>query len=442
MFFTVAICTWKRSGLLQRTLGRLADVDTAGLDWELLIVDNADDQATLGVVDAAAHRLPIRCLVEPRAGLSHARNAAAHAARGAWIAWTDDDVLVDRGWLRGHPPMVKPLLVANYDFVLGGGEVGLVLLVRDLLSRGCAPVVAVPGARRLVGMGDERPIPPSIPAGAAALGRLARDCDLVHVFSNRSALMAILARTGRPLVAHALVAAPDPYDGIVASFADAVVCNSRATARRFARDRARVIYNGVPAPAATSARLDLRPGHRTIGVIGNLCPRKGQLDVMPALERVLAARDDIDVVFAGHAVGPVAMALRDRAAASGGRVRVLGFVPDIATQLHALSLVLVPSRSEGFGRVAVEALRAGVPVLATRVEGLLEALQDHADPWLPDDRDLWPARILRELETPRHSADALRAAARRFDPARYIDDVLALYQEVLGAGGASRAPVT
>lgn len=338
--------------------------------------------------------------------------------------------------------MVKPLLVANYDFVLGGGEVGLVLLVRDLLSRGCAPVVAVPGARRLVGMGDERPIPPSIPAGAAALGRLARDCDLVHVFSNRSALMAILARTGRPLVAHALVAAPDPYDGIVASFADAVVCNSRATARRFARDRARVIYNGVPAPAATSARLDLRPGHRTIGLIGNLCPRKGQLDVMPALERVLAARDDIDVVFAGHAVGPVAMALRDRAAASGGRVRVLGFVPDIATQLHALSLVLVPSRSEGFGRVAVEALRAGVPVLATRVEGLLEALQDHADPWLPDDRDLWPARILRELETPRHSADALRAAARRFDPARYIDDVLALYQEVLGAGGASRAPVT
>jgi glycosyltransferase involved in cell wall biosynthesis len=151
------------------------------------------------------------------------------------------------------------------------------------------------------------------------------------------------------------------------------------------------------------------------------------------LDQVLSARSDVDVAFVGHATGPIALALTGRAAQSGGRLRVLGFVPEIADHLAEFALVLVPSRSEGFGRVAVEALRAGVPVLATRVEGLVEALQELSDPWLPDARDQWPARILRELDAPTHTPDQLRAAALRFDPERFTDDVLDCYREVLAA---------
>ncbi len=304
---------------------------------------------------------------------------------------------------------MRPLLIANYDFVLGGGEVGLRLLVSDLLERGHAPVIAVPGSLPLLGAGDERAIPRSLPDGAAALAGLARDCHLVHAFSIRSALMAVLGRTGKPLVFHALISTPDPYDAIVASFADAVLCNSEATARRFAPGRARVVYNGVPHPRPTEGRLDLRPGRRTIGLVGNLCPRKGQLDALPALEQVLEARDDVDVAFVGRVAGPVAMTLSDRAAASGGRIRMLGWVPDIADHFHEFALVVVPSRSEGFGRVAVESLRAGVPVLATRIEGLTEALRDVSDPWLPHTRQHWAGRLPRELQQPSHSTDATRA---------------------------------
>ncbi len=330
---------------------------------------------------------------------------------------------------------MRPLLIANYDFVLGGGEVGLRLLVSDLLERGHAPVIAVPGSLPLLGAGDERAIPRSLPDGAAALAGLARDCHLVHAFSIRSALMAVLGRTGKPLVFHALISTPDPYDAIVASFADAVLCNSEATARRFAPGRARVVYNGVPHPRPTEGRLDLRPGRRTIGLVGNLCPRKGQLDALPALEQVLEARDDVDVAFVGRVAGPVAMTLSDRAAASGGRIRMLGWVPDVADHFHEFALVVVPSRAEGFGRVAVESLRAGVPVLATRIEGLTEALRDVSDPWLPDTRQHWAERILRELEQPSHSPDALRAAAHRFDPERYADEVLDCYRDVLSRPG-------
>jgi glycosyltransferase involved in cell wall biosynthesis len=175
----------------------------------------------------------------------------------------------------------------------------------------------------------------------------------------------------------------------------------------------------------------LRPDRRTIAIVGNLCPRKGQLDILPALEEVLTARGDVDVAFVGRDEGPVAVEIRRRAAAWDGRLRLLGFVPDIGSHFSEFALVLVPSRSEGFGRVAVESLRAGVPVLATRVEGLVEALSDLRDPWLPASRDHWADRILRELETPTHTAAELTAAAMPFDQHRYTDQILGCYQRLL-----------
>jgi glycosyltransferase involved in cell wall biosynthesis len=325
---------------------------------------------------------------------------------------------------------MKPLLIANFDRVVGGGEVGLRQLAEDLVGRSHQPVIAVPGAVPLFGVGDERSIPYPLPAGALAVRELARECDLVHVFSVRSALMAVLAHASRPLILHALVPDRDPYDPVIATIADAILCNSRATASRFGAAVTRVVYNGVRRPRPSSARLAVRAGRRTVGIVGSVSPRKGQLDVLPALDRVLMERDDVDVAFAGRIAGPVGLALEERADASNGRIRLLGFVPDIADHLGEFALVLVPSRSEGFSRVAVESLRAGVPVLATRVEGLIEALQDLRDPWLPSERDRWADRILRELDAPTHSRVELLDAANRFDPARFTDEILEIYRQV------------
>lgn len=326
---------------------------------------------------------------------------------------------------------LRPLLVANYDVVLGGGEVGLGMLVDGLLERGHRPTLAVPGARTLFGRCPEQPIPESLPDMALALRTLAADHDLVHVHSVRAGLGAALARTGTPLVLHVLTPEPGDYDHVVAPFADAILCNSHATADRFADGAAQVVHNGVRAPRPTQARLGTNPRHRTVGVIGNICPRKGQLDVLPALEQVLTCRDDVDLVFVGHASGAIAAELGDRARASSGRIRLLGFVPGIADLLGELDLVLVPSRAEGFGRVAVESLRAGVPVLARRTGGLVEALAGLDDPWLPEDQTDWPDRILDELDHPAHTADQLRAAGRRFDPDHHLDRVLAIYAELI-----------
>ncbi|MEM9756285.1 MAG: hypothetical protein AAF914_09835, partial [Pseudomonadota bacterium] len=78
-------------------------------------------------------------------------------------------------------------------------------------------------------------------------------------------------------------------------------------------------------------------------------------------------------------------------------------------------------------------LLAGTPVLATRVDGLPEALAGHADPFLPDDRSQWADRIQRELRAPTHTAEDLRQAGARFAPDRFLDGVIEVYRDVLAA---------
>jgi glycosyltransferase involved in cell wall biosynthesis len=97
---TTAICTWNRSKSLSATLLSLQQLTIPpGIDWEVLIVNNNCADDTDEVVERFADRLPIRLLHEKRQGLSNARNCAVEAAKGDYILWTDDDVIVDPNWL-------------------------------------------------------------------------------------------------------------------------------------------------------------------------------------------------------------------------------------------------------------------------------------------------------------------------------------------------------
>ena len=324
-----------------------------------------------------------------------------------------------------------PLLLANFDYIVGGGEIGLLMLAEGLRQRGHRPLVVVPGSGGLGKQFERHAISTKPKQAARELAEIAGDCDVIHTFSERGMQIAVAAGTGKPLLFHVLVPNPHPLDDILAKDASVVICNSRATARRFGERRNLVVvYNGVPVPRPVEGNLLPRHGRKTIAIVGGTVPRKGQLDALPAIQKVQAARVDVDLVLVGRIGGAVGRRLMDAATASDGRIRLLGFIPDIADRLAEFSLVLVPSRSEGFGRVAVEALRAGVPVLATRVEGLVEALSGLEDPWLPERMEHWGARILRELERPTYSPNELRAAAARFDPENYLRSILRLYREL------------
>jgi glycosyltransferase involved in cell wall biosynthesis len=102
-FVTVAICTWNRAPLLRRArASRGALAVPEGVRFELLVVDNGSGDETPAVLREHAGALPLRALSEPEPGLSHARNRAAAEARGELIAWIDDDVQVEPGWLAAY----------------------------------------------------------------------------------------------------------------------------------------------------------------------------------------------------------------------------------------------------------------------------------------------------------------------------------------------------
>ena len=95
---TVVICTRERPGALARCLDSL--LGQRYPSFRVLVVDNAPATgATAEVVAGAARRGPVDYLVEPKAGLSFARNAAVAAAPGEILAWIDDDEYADPNWL-------------------------------------------------------------------------------------------------------------------------------------------------------------------------------------------------------------------------------------------------------------------------------------------------------------------------------------------------------
>ncbi len=100
---TVAICTKDRPDNVKRCLSSLLDLQQPAPDqpvkFEILVVDNApSDERTRHLVDSMP---TIGYTREPKPGLDFARNHALHAATGELLAFLDDDVVVDRCWLKG-----------------------------------------------------------------------------------------------------------------------------------------------------------------------------------------------------------------------------------------------------------------------------------------------------------------------------------------------------
>ena len=124
MQVTVIICTRNRADQLRRTLETAAAMESPkDASWELLVVDNGSTDHTPEVVESFAEQLPIRRVSEPKAGLSNARNRGVAEARGDYICWTDDDVLIDSHWLAAY----AEAFVRHPEAAYFGGPIELLL---------------------------------------------------------------------------------------------------------------------------------------------------------------------------------------------------------------------------------------------------------------------------------------------------------------------------
>ncbi len=194
-------------------------------------------------------------------------------------------------------------------------------------------------------------------------------------------------------------------------------------------------------------------GVRLLLFVGRLQPHKGPGVAVRALAEALARDPDGtgDVMLAivggpsGTGHGAEVARLMDLAGALGVEERVMLFPPQPQVRLAgfyaAAEAVLVPSRSESFGLVALEAQACGVPVVAAAVGGLRYVVDDGVSGHLVEGHD--PAdhaeRILRVLADPtaaRRMGEAGIERSLRFSWDSTADEILAVYRELLDGTAA------
>jgi GT2 family glycosyltransferase len=120
---SVVVCTYDRPAMLRDALTSLTALDYP--DFEVVVVDNHPESgATRPVVDALADPR-VRLVAEPRRGLAVARNTGAISAAHDLVAFTDDDVVVDRWWLAGIADgFARAPGVACVSGIVATGEIG------------------------------------------------------------------------------------------------------------------------------------------------------------------------------------------------------------------------------------------------------------------------------------------------------------------------------
>jgi glycogen synthase len=286
--------------------------------------------------------------------------------------------------------------------------------------------------------------------------------DLVHVHCGEDLAVLPLAwlaarRYGCPLVAtvhlsmrHAL--RPVTRRGVLQvaggmverwllPVADAVIALTPLTARTLRGDgipagRVHVIPPGHDPALFAAATADPFPGlpRPRVAYLGRLAPQK---DVGTLLEAFARLGPGTQLLLVGD--GPDRAALQRRAQAFRGRVHFAGFVPHAAVPavLQHVDLLVLPSLYEDLSSALIEAMAAGLPVVATSVGGTAELVHHGVNGLLVPPRDpaALAAAVSRILADPALAA-RLSAAAQRTAAAYAWPDlarnVLDVYQQVTG----------
>jgi glycosyltransferase involved in cell wall biosynthesis len=197
------------------------------------------------------------------------------------------------------------------------------------------------------------------------------------------------------------------------------------------------------------AGLDLRrlfgipPERFVVGWIGRMTGIKRVPDVLTVFRRLLDLGVDAELCLVGD--GPQRAHLEEQAKALGISRRTLfaGYQREIAPYFDLFDAFLLPSANEGTPVVAIEALAARRPVVATRVGGVPDVVRDGVDGLLAEVGDVdglarCLARLAEDANLRRRFGEAGRDhVVPRYRVSRLVDDVDALYRELLAATGIS-----
>src|SRR6266436_1329473 len=297
--------------------------------------------------------------------------------------------------------------------------------------------------------------------------------DIIHANSIRAGLVMAAATMGlkAPVIWHAHDILPrHPLSTAVRLFAmvtsrNRILAVSQAVADRFRGVILRplrrrvpivVIHNAVDLerfkPNAKSREeirctVGLEDAQPVIGIVGQLTPRKGQMELIEAFAFISRQVKDAVLLIAGAALfnrdEEYAAQLESAVVLLGlaDRVRFLGPRDDIPKLMQGLDVLVVNSHEEPFALTVLEGLSSGTAVLATSVGGTPEMIRHGENGWLVEARDqkaLGDAMrtLFRDQNLRRQLGhEGRNEAVARFSTKRFLREVEELYRDVLDRGG-------
>ncbi|MDD5259388.1 MAG: glycosyltransferase family 4 protein [bacterium] len=305
--------------------------------------------------------------------------------------------------------MIPKILFIEDHREIGGGQMNLLALLKALPRDICQPVLLCPEGelqREAVVLGlpvRTLAMPVLKNLNLSAYWQAVKEIqdiifreqvDVVHANSLKSNLVGGVAAklAHKPLLWHVRVLYRHPVLDVISFFlADKVLLVSQAVRQRFLPGLRRshkmtVIYNGVDVieyektPAVDIRKeYSLAPGALLVGMAGRLNAGKGFEYFVQAAELVLKVQPEACFLIVGGDFGSDGSYRRKIEKLVTGRglkdkVIFTGFREDIIGIIKSLDVFVLSSESESFGRVLVEAMACGVPVIASRVGGIPEVV--------------------------------------------------------------------
>jgi glycosyltransferase involved in cell wall biosynthesis len=297
--------------------------------------------------------------------------------------------------------------------------------------------------------------------------RLCRQWEIALIHTNTSTTLtpALAARAmGLPHVWHIreligsgtrfrYLASDRATAHLIAKLSDRIVTNSEQSAEFFRRhlgdEAVTVVPNGLPEPdrdpaeAGAKLRLGLGvpPSAFVIGMAASLgAPVKNHRYVIDAVSPILRGRPDTYFIAYGTVPDTAyARSIRSAVEALGPRARLAGHVPDPWAIMGSLDVLAHGTNNESFGRVFVEAMLAGKPVVTPRGGGALSIVEHGVTGFLTDpartsDMTGYLERLTVQADLRHRLGDAGRARARsEFTLGAHVRAMCRVYDEVLQA---------